>query len=187
MSALPEADAFALAGGAALVVSRVVDRTTKDLDFFGPSADDVQQLVEALDAALSQAGLTVHRERPRLSLEELAADKLLALFDSAQARDFVDVAALAERLGFDRLCQLAKEKYAGFSPQVLRDMLGGFHRFDRTDFGLDETAYSQLAQHVTRWRAALALHLSPTTEPPSQGPRSASDTTDFACRLAPHC
>ena len=34
---------------------------------------------------------------PMLSLEELGADKLLALFDRAQARDFVDVAALVDR------------------------------------------------------------------------------------------
>jgi hypothetical protein len=35
VAALPEADGFALAGGAALVVARVVDRATRDLDFFG--------------------------------------------------------------------------------------------------------------------------------------------------------
>jgi predicted nucleotidyltransferase component of viral defense system len=34
-----------------------------------------------------------------LSAEELGADKLLALFDRAQARDFVDVAALVDRFG----------------------------------------------------------------------------------------
>jgi predicted nucleotidyltransferase component of viral defense system len=34
-----------------------------------------------------------------VSLEELAADKLLALFDRAQARDFLDVRALIERFG----------------------------------------------------------------------------------------
>jgi hypothetical protein len=53
---LPEADGFALAGGAALVVMRVVDRTTRDLDFFGPSADEVDQLVPAVESALTASG-----------------------------------------------------------------------------------------------------------------------------------
>jgi len=120
VAALPEADGFALAGGAALVVTRVVDPATRDLDFFGPSADDVDRLVLAVESALVAAGLTVRRERnshgfarltviagddatevdmaadarirpvdsgplgPMLSVEELGADKLLALFDRAR-------------------------------------------------------------------------------------------------------
>ena len=44
--ALPEADGFALAGGAALVVMQVVDRATRDLDYFGPSADEVDRLLQ---------------------------------------------------------------------------------------------------------------------------------------------
>lgn len=207
VASLPEATGFALAGGAALVVGRVVDRSTKDLDFFGPSADDVQNLLEALEVALTDAGLTIRRERvapsfvrltvigddddatevdlaadarmrpvesgplgPMLSLEELAADKLLALFDRAQARDFIDVAALVERFGLDRLCDLAKEKDTGFSRPVLRDMLGGFDRFDQTDFGLDNTAYAQLARQVRRWRAVLSLSPSRSTDPPNHDP-----------------
>ena len=55
-----------------------------------------------------------------LSAEELGADKLLALFDRAQARDFVDVAALGDRLGLERLCELASEKDAGFLPVCAR-------------------------------------------------------------------
>jgi hypothetical protein len=65
---------------------------------------------------------------PTLSRDELAADKLLALFDRAQARDFVDVAALVERFGLGWLCELASEKDSGFSTSMLVDMLGSFHR-----------------------------------------------------------
>jgi len=36
---LVEAEGFALAGGAALIVRGDVDRQTRDLDFFGPSAE----------------------------------------------------------------------------------------------------------------------------------------------------
>lgn len=63
VASLDEADGFALAGGAALVYTRVVDRVTRDLDFFGPSADDVDRLAPALEAALTAAGLDVRRER----------------------------------------------------------------------------------------------------------------------------
>jgi hypothetical protein len=88
---------------------------------------------------------------PMLSMEELAADKLLALFDRAQARDFVDVAALAGRFGFDRLCELAEEKDGGFSRPVLHDMLKSFHRFEPEDFGTDDEAYERLTAAVSEW------------------------------------
>lgn len=61
VAALPEAERFALAGGAALVLARVVDRETRDLDFFGPSADEVDHLAEAVETALTDAGLDVQR------------------------------------------------------------------------------------------------------------------------------
>lgn len=105
-----------------------------------------------------------------LAIEELAADKLLALFDRAQARDFIDVAALVERFGLDRLCDLAKEKDAGFSRPVLRDMLGGFDRFDQTDFDLDDTAYAQLAHQVRQWRATLSPSPARPIDPPNHDP-----------------
>ena len=57
--ALPEADGFALAGGAALVIHEAVDRGTKDLDCFGPSTDAVNALVGPAMAALADEGLTV--------------------------------------------------------------------------------------------------------------------------------
>jgi hypothetical protein len=61
---------------------------------------------------------------------------------------------------------LASEKDAGFSRQVLRDMLGGFDRFEQTDFALDDTSYAHLVREVRRWRATLALSSSRTTNPP---------------------
>lgn len=201
---LPEANGFALAGGAALVVTRVVDRATRDLDFFGPSATEVDRLVPAVETALRAAGFEVHRERavhgfarltvidrddvtevdlaadarirpvddgpigPTLSLEELAADKLLALFDRAQARDFIDVAALVDRFSLERLCGLAREKDGGFSTAVLVDMLGSFHRFAPGDFDLPADAYDRLAESVERWRDELTVD-APPVGPPGTG------------------
>ena len=204
VAGLSEAEGFALAGGAALIVSHVIDRATLDLDFFGPSADEVDRLVPVVESALRAAGFKVRRERashgfarltvidrgevtevdlaadarirpvdngplgPTLSLEELAADKLLALFDRAQARDFVDVAALAQRFSLGRLCDLASEKDSGFSRTVLVEMLGSFHRFAPGDFDLPADAYARLARSVELWRHELASD-EPPVEPPAPG------------------
>ena len=45
MSGLPAADDFALAGGAALIVYGLVDRSTRDLDYFATGSDAVAGLV----------------------------------------------------------------------------------------------------------------------------------------------
>ena len=104
---------------------------------------------------------------PMLSAEELGADKLLALFDRAQARDFVDVAALVDRFGLERLCELASEKDAGFSRSVLVEMLGSFGRFRPDEFGMSMSAYDELARAVEQWRQRLSV--SHPTGPPGPG------------------
>lgn len=150
IAGLDEATDFALAGGGAMVVRGDVERHTPDLDFFGPTADAVDQLVPAVDRALRAVGLAVHRVQeshgsarliiesnedrteldlgadarlfpvepgspaPLLSGEELAVDKVLAVFGRAEARDFADLMAVEPRYGLDRLCQLAAEKDRGF-------------------------------------------------------------------------
>ncbi len=60
---LPEAEQFALADGAALIARGDIDRLTRDLDFFGPSAVDVNQVVPIVEEALRNAGLSVRRVR----------------------------------------------------------------------------------------------------------------------------
>ena len=59
MSDLPEFEAFALAGGGALIASGVVQRPTNDLDFFAPYPSDVTELYEAARIALEAEGLRV--------------------------------------------------------------------------------------------------------------------------------
>lgn len=105
---------------------------------------------------------------PMLSVEELGADKLLALFDRAQARDFVDVAALVDRFGLERLCELASEKDAGFSRSVLVEMLGSFGRFRPEEFEMPRAGYEELARPVERWRDDLSVGQH-TIEPPGRG------------------
>ena len=83
------------------------------------SADDRTELDLAADARLFPA--EPGRPAPMLSGEELAVDKVLAVFGRAEARDFVDLMAVEPRYGLDRLCGLAAEKDLGFSPTVFAE------------------------------------------------------------------
>ena len=61
---LPEADGYALAGGAALILRRIITRETADLDAFiaarpGPDPGTVDALAEAFAAAAYDFGWTV--------------------------------------------------------------------------------------------------------------------------------
>lgn len=143
---LPDAQQFALAGGAALIARGDIDRLTRDLDFFGPSAVEVDQIIPIVERALTDAGLSVHRIRessgfyrlevskagdvtevdfgadfrllpieqgplgPTLAGEELAINKVLAVFGRAEARDFVDLSVLTKRYGLEHLMRRASEK-----------------------------------------------------------------------------
>jgi len=89
---------------------------------------------------------------PLLSGEELAVDKLLALFGRAEARDFVDLLAIEPRYGLERLCRLATEKDRGFTPTILGNMLGRFPRLPRREFDLDDVGYDRLSREVESWR-----------------------------------
>lgn len=167
---LEEAKDFVLAGGAALIARGDVIRQTRDLDFFGLTPAAVDRLVPAVDRALQGAGLVVHhvqvnpaadarlfpaepgRPAPMLRGEELAADKVLALFGRAEARDFVDLTAVEPRYGLHRLCRLAAEKDRGFRPAIFAEMLDAFRRLRRDEFGLDDASYEQLTRDIERWR-----------------------------------
>lgn len=92
---------------------------------------------------------------PVLSAEELAVDKVLAVFGRAEPRDFVDLAALEPRFGLERLCRLAAEKDRGFLPTVMRDMLSRFDRRPRDEFEVDAAAFDRLRMSVSRWRQEL--------------------------------
>ena len=61
VSGLKEAEGFVLSGGGALILRGDVRRQTRDLDFFGLTADAVDRLVPAVDRALHDAGFVVHR------------------------------------------------------------------------------------------------------------------------------
>ncbi|MGA2306941.1 MAG: nucleotidyl transferase AbiEii/AbiGii toxin family protein [Acidimicrobiales bacterium] len=89
---------------------------------------------------------------PTLTGEELAVDKVLAIFGRAEARDFIDLAAVEPRYGFERLCELAAEKDRGFSAHVFGEMLYRFDRLQRREFEIDDERFQQLGPIVQRWR-----------------------------------
>jgi hypothetical protein len=90
-----------------------------------------------------------------LSAKELAVDKVLAVFGRAEARDFVDLAALEPRFGLAHLCEVAERKDGGFQRSVLAEMLDRFDRLDRDEFDVDDARFASIVISVRQWRSDL--------------------------------
>lgn len=88
-----------------------------------------QVLVDLARDAGPRSAPMVTTVGPTYPPEELAARKVLALFDRAALRDFVDVANVVNRYGKDQLLQLAAEIDAGFDPDVFAEMAHTLDRF----------------------------------------------------------
>jgi predicted nucleotidyltransferase component of viral defense system len=71
---------------------------------------------------------------PTFALEELAGRKLIALFDRAEARDFVDVYTLAHRFSKQTMLTQAAQIDSGFDRLVLAEMARMHARFADHDF-----------------------------------------------------
>lgn len=98
-------------------------------------------------ASLTSAG-------PTLAPEELAGHKLLALYDRAAARDFVDVYLLVLRFGRDVLLARAAQTDAGFDTRVLADMIATLDRFTDDDIPVPGgLSVSELRAFYTAWRS----------------------------------
>lgn len=91
-----------------------------------------------------------------LSAEELAVDKVLAIFGRAEARDFVDLAVLEPRFGLDDLCTLAAFKDTGSRRPGFLSMLTRFTRLQRDEFEIDEEGYRRTVESVERWRRTVS-------------------------------
>jgi hypothetical protein len=74
---------------------------------------------------------------PVLHPDDLAADKLLALWGRARPRDFYDVAALLDHYGRDRLLELAVAKDSGFTLGTFIDALRAIHRLGAAEWAED--------------------------------------------------
>ena len=181
-----------LAGGAALIVSGIGDRLTRDLDFFATTAATVDELAPRVLDALRSAGLVVEQVRaspgftrlqiadgadtteldlawdarirnlrdseygPVLARDELAADKMLALYGRAEARDFVDVYRLRSIYPRARLFELAAEKDRGFVADAFAETLKSIGRRDRIEFQCDDATFDAIQSEFADWHADLS-------------------------------
>lgn len=94
-----------------------------------------------------------------LAPEDIIADKVLALWGRAEARDLLDVDALAARFGHERLLQLAAEKDPGFDPALLPGALAAAASRDPDRFASLEVtrpALDRLRARADAWAAQLA-------------------------------
>lgn len=107
-----------------------------------------------------------------LHVEEIAADKMLALFGRAAARDFVDVAALRRRFSAERLLDLAAEKDPGFDRRYFAEALRSVTRLEEDDFtalGLSVSDVTALRDLAIGW--ADVLYAPPAEDSRGSGSR----------------
>lgn len=110
---------------------------------------DQTELDLAADARLLPVQPTT--PAPTLSGQELGADKVLAIFSRAEARDFSDLVPLEEAYGLDQLLELASQKDLGFQPKYFAEMLERFDRFRREEFDITDEQFARLKESVARW------------------------------------
>jgi hypothetical protein len=92
---------------------------------------------------------------PTISIEEVAADKTLALLARAEPRDFVDVFALSELLGMDRLCECAAQKDLDFSRRFLAESMAKMNGLRRELFEVDDDKLDRMKDWAFHARARL--------------------------------
>ena len=104
----------------------------------------------ALDSAPGRAA-SASIAGPTFAPDELAGRKVIALFDRAAARDFVDVYALSRRFSKTELLDLAREVDSGFDARVFLDMLRQLGRYGDVDLGLGDVDIDALRAFFLQW------------------------------------
>jgi hypothetical protein len=94
---------------------------------------------------------------PTFAPDELAGRKVIALFDRAAARDFVDVYALSRRFTKTALLDLAREVDSGFAVHVFVDMLRHLARYGDVDLALGDVDIVALRAFFQQWMTELDL------------------------------
>lgn len=92
---------------------------------------------------------------PTYADEELAGRKVVALFDRAEARDFVDVYVLAGRFDKEPLLRFAADVDPGFDRRVYAEMIGTIARFDSRDLPIASERVGDLRAFFAEWKAEL--------------------------------
>ena len=92
---------------------------------------------------------------PVFSPLELAGRKLLALFDRAEARDFVDVYVLSKRFGNQKVFDAATQIEVSLNKQVLARMMNALQRFSDDELPIDHSEAAALRKHFANWAKEL--------------------------------
>lgn len=92
---------------------------------------------------------------PIVTTRELAANKLLALFGRAAARDFIDVFHLAMQYDIDQIIEWARLKDLGFDEYFLAEMIDRLAHLDRRELAIDDSTYEQLRAFFGELQATL--------------------------------
>ena len=107
---------------------------------------------------------------PTFAPDELAGRKVIALFDRAAARDFVDVHALSRRFTKTQLLDLAREVDRGFDTRVFIDMLNQLDRYRDVDLALGDVDVPALRAFFQQWITELdgrrSMKTGATLDPP---------------------
>jgi hypothetical protein len=97
---------------------------------------------------------------PTLAPEDLAGRKLLALFDRAAPRDFVDVYTLAQRYGRELLIDRAGAVDLGFDVVHLATMMSMLDRYAADDLPLPAEQVHPMREYFRDWLHVLRSHPS---------------------------
>jgi len=93
---------------------------------------------------------------PTFNSEELAGRKLLALYDRAEARDFVDVYVLGEVFGKDLILARAAEIEGSVDQSSLAQMMRAISRFSDQDLPISPDRVSSLRKYFEEWAEELS-------------------------------
>jgi len=92
---------------------------------------------------------------PVFSPLELAGRKLLALFDRAEARDFVDVYVLSKKFGNQKIFDAAAQIEVSLNKETLARMMIALERFSDDELPIDLSEVGALREHFAEWAKEL--------------------------------
>ena len=103
---------------------------------------------------------------------ELAADKMLAVAERGEPRDYTDLATLVDRSSFWGVYATAIEKQPGLDPHQLLYAFRLFGNLPRAGFGIPDTDYQHLQTVVGGWDETLAQRTQDSSASRHQRPGS---------------
>jgi predicted nucleotidyltransferase component of viral defense system len=86
---------------------------------------------------------------------ELAGRKLLALFDRAEARDFVDVYVLSKKFGNQKIFDAAAQIEVSLNKEILARMMNALQRFSDDELPIDHSEVAALRKYFAEWAKEL--------------------------------